>query len=106
MTRWASPSTPLLANRFWRRSPTVAVAGAPSTPFIDWSLFARIILVSIVAGVALVVAFSIGLAALSFARGVGRSGAARALGVTLTVLMGATIVGALLWGLELIVKKS
>lgn len=84
----------------------MAAGGASSTPFIDWSLLARIAIISIVAGVGLVVAFSIGLSALSFSRSKEHGGIARAGAWALTLLMGAVIVGALIWGLVLIVRKS
>jgi hypothetical protein len=81
-------------------------AAASSTPFIDWSLLARIAIVSIVAGVGLVTAFSIGVAALSFARNEGHGRVSRWGAQVLTLLMGAAIVAALVWGLVLIVRKS
>jgi Na+-driven multidrug efflux pump len=84
----------------------MAVSAPTSTPFIDWSLLGQIILISIVAGVGLVVAFSLGLAALSMARDQERANWVRRFGVALTGLMGVVIIVALLWGLELIVKKS
>lgn len=79
---------------------------ASSTPFIDWSLLAQIAIISIVAGVGLVIAFSIGLASLSFSRGEGHGRIARTGARVLALLMGAAIVGALVWGLLLIVRKS
>jgi hypothetical protein len=84
----------------------MAAGGASSTPFIDWSLLARIAIISIVTGVGLVVAFSIGLSALSFSRSHEHGGIARAGAWVVTLLMGAVIVGALIWGLVLIVRKS
>jgi hypothetical protein len=84
----------------------MAAGGASSTPFIDWSLLAQIAIISIVAGVGLVVAFSIGLAALSFSRSEEHGRIARMGAQALTLLMGAAIVGALVWGLVLIVRKS
>jgi hypothetical protein len=84
----------------------MAAVGASSTPFIDWSLLARIAIISIAAGVGLVAAFSIGLAALSFSRLEEKGRVARMGARALTLLMGAAIVGALIWGLVLIVRKS
>jgi hypothetical protein len=84
----------------------MAAGAASSTPFIDWSLLAQIAIISIAAGVGLVVAFSIGLASLSYSRGEEHGRFARMGARTLTLLMGAVIVGALVWGLVLIVRKS
>jgi hypothetical protein len=84
----------------------MAAAAAPSTPFIDWSLLGQIALISIAAGVGLVVAFSLGLSALSFSRNEAHGRLTRVGAQALTVLMGATILGALVWGLVLIVRKS
>jgi len=78
----------------------------PPAPFVDWGLMGKIALVSIIAGVGLVVAFSIGLAALSVARANHRSAPLRVVSVVLSVAMVAVVVGALVWGLELIVHKS
>jgi hypothetical protein len=61
---------------------------------------------SLGAGVGLVAAFSIGLAALSFSRREENRRIARMGARALTLLMGAAIVGALIWGLVLIVRKS
>jgi hypothetical protein len=79
--------------------------GASSTPFIDWSLLVQIALISIAAGVGLVAAFSLGLAGLSYSRDAGRSRIVRTGAKALALLMGAAIVGALVWGLVLIVQK-
>jgi hypothetical protein len=84
----------------------MAAGGASSTPFIDWSLLGRIALISIAAGVGLVIAFSLGLAALSYSRNDEHSRIARFGAQALTLLLGAVIVGALIWGLVLIVRKS
>jgi hypothetical protein len=84
----------------------VATTTPPATPFIEWGLLGHIVWVSIVAGVGLVVLFSLGLAALSRARSGERSGASRKAALIFAVLMGVLIVGALVWGLVLIVKKS
>ncbi|HEY5093071.1 MAG TPA: hypothetical protein VII60_07375 [Acidimicrobiales bacterium] len=84
----------------------MAAGGASSTPFIEWSLLARIAIISIAAGVGLVVAFSIGLAALSYSRSEENGRIARMSARALTLLMGAIIVGALIWGFVLIVRKS
>jgi hypothetical protein len=84
----------------------MAAGAASSTPFIDWSLLAQIAIISILAGVGLVVAFSIGLSALSFSCGEARGRLARMGALAVTLVMGAAIVGALIWGLVLIVRKS
>jgi hypothetical protein len=84
----------------------MAAGGASSAPFIDWSLLARIAIISIAAGVGLVVAFSIGLAALSFSRSEEHGRIARTGAWVVTLLIGAAIAGALIWGLVLIVRKS
>jgi hypothetical protein len=84
----------------------MAAGGASSTPFIDWSLLGQIALISIAAGVGLVVAFSVGLAALSYSRNDVHGRVARFGAQIVTLLMGAAIVGALIWGLILIVRKS
>ncbi|MEO9181716.1 MAG: hypothetical protein ABI298_08725 [Acidimicrobiales bacterium] len=78
----------------------------PATPFIAWGLLSHIVWVSLVAGVGLVAVFSLGLAALSMARGEQRSAASRGAALVCAVFMGAVIVVALGWGLVLIVKKS
>jgi hypothetical protein len=84
----------------------VATTPPTSTPFIEWGLLGHIVWVSIVAGVGLVVVFSLGLAALSVARAEDRSGVSRFVAKVAAVAMGLVIVGALVWGLVLIVKKS
>jgi hypothetical protein len=84
----------------------VATTTPPATPFIEWGLLIHIVWVSIVAGVGLVVLFSLGLAALSTARDDERSGASRATAMVFAVVMGLMIIAALVWGLVLIVKKS
>jgi hypothetical protein len=83
----------------------VATTSSIPTPFIDWSLLGRVVVYSVVIGVGLVVAFSFGLAALSLARGTGRSALVRVTGSLVSVAMAAAIAGALVWGLILIVKK-
>jgi hypothetical protein len=75
------------------------------TPFIDWPLLGRVVVYSVVIGVGLVVAFSFGLAALSLARGTGRSALVRVTGSLVSIAMAAAIATALVWGLVLIVKK-
>jgi hypothetical protein len=84
----------------------MAAGGASSTPFIDWPLLGRIALVSVAAGVGLVVAFSIGLWALSNSRKDANGRMTRMGALVLALLMGAAIVAALIWGLLLIVRKS
>jgi hypothetical protein len=106
MTRSASLSRAPRANQSWPRREPVAAGGASSTPFIDWSLLARIAIISIAAGVGLVAAFSIGLAALSFTRNEENGRLARMGARALALLMGAAIVAALVWGFVLIVRKS
>lgn len=77
-----------------------------ATSFIDWSLLGHVVLVAVIAGVGVVVAFSIGLVALSFARDTERRPYVRTLGVTLTLMMSGALAWALWWGFELITKKS
>ncbi len=79
---------------------------APSTPFVDWSLLGRVFLISLAAGVGMVVLFSIGLATLSLAREGGRSSLQRTTAKTVSLAMGAAIVSALVWGLALILQKG
>jgi hypothetical protein len=73
---------------------------------VDWPLLGRVVLVAVLAGVGVVVAFSVGLAALSFARDTARPLVVRILGVVVAVVMTGALVGALWWGFELITKKS
>ncbi|HEV3187720.1 MAG TPA: hypothetical protein VGZ04_06695 [Acidimicrobiales bacterium] len=77
-----------------------------ATSLIDWSLLGHVVLVAVLAGVGVVVVFSIGLAALSTARDTGRPTFARILGVTLAVVTTGALAWALWWGFELITKKS
>lgn len=84
----------------------MATTAPPVTPFIAWGLLGHIVWVSIVAGVGLVVVFSLGLAALSMARGGQRNIASRGAALACAMLMGVVIVAALGWGLFLIVRKS
>ena len=77
-----------------------------ATSFVDWSLLGHVILVAVLAGVGVVVAFSIGLVALSFARDTGRRLLIRILGVVLAVAMTGVLAWALWWGFDLITKKS
>ena len=81
-------------------------AATTSTPFVDWGLLGKVVLVSIIAGVGIVVAFSIGLAAMSVARADNRSSPLRATGAVVTAVMVGVMVWALIWGLELILNKS
>jgi hypothetical protein len=83
-----------------------ATAASASTSFVDWGLLGKVVFVSLIAGVGLVVAFSIGLTAVSLARADQRSTPVRALGAALSVVMVGVIVWAMIWGLELIVNKS
>ena len=83
----------------------MATTSSTPTPFIDWSLLGHVVVYSVVIGVGLVVAYSFGLAALSLARGTGRSALVRVTGSLVSVAMVAAIAGALVWGLVLIVKK-
>ena len=84
----------------------LASAATTSTPFIDWGLLGKVVLVSTIAGVSLVVAFSIGLAAVSVARADHHAAPLRALGALISLAMVAVMLGALIWGLELILNKS
>jgi hypothetical protein len=77
-----------------------------ATSLVDWSLLGHVVLVAVIAGVGVVVAFSIGLVALSFARDGERRLYARTLGVTLALVMSGVLAWALWWGFELITKKS
>lgn len=83
----------------------MATTSTIATSFIDWSLLGQVVVISIAVGVGLVVAFSFGLAALSLARGPGRSTMVRVAGSVVFSAMVATIAGVLIWGLILIVKK-
>jgi hypothetical protein len=83
----------------------MAATSSSPAPFIDWSLLGHVVVYSVVIGVGLVVAFSFGLAALSLARGTGRSALVRVTGSIVSVVMVAAIASALVWGLILIVKK-
>lgn len=80
---------------------TVSVA-----PFVDWSLLGRVFLISLAAGVGMVVLFSIGLATLSLARDGERSAVQRLSAKTVSLVMALAIVTALVWGLVLILKKG
>lgn len=77
-----------------------------SSSLVDWPLLGRIVLASVLAGVGLVVAFSLALAGLSFARDRGRRRAVRYAGVAMLVVMGAVILGALGWGFAVIINKG
>ncbi len=77
-----------------------------ATSLVDWSLLGHVVLVAVLAGVGVVVAFSIGLVALSFARDTGRRLLIRILGVVLAVVMTGVLAWALWWGFDLITKKS
>jgi hypothetical protein len=76
-----------------------------AAPFVNWPLLGNVVLTSVIIGVGLVVAFSVGLAALSVARGTQRTALERASGSVVTFLMGAAITASLVWGLVLIIKK-
>jgi protein-S-isoprenylcysteine O-methyltransferase Ste14 len=77
-----------------------------ASSLIDWSLLGHVVLVAVIAGVGVVITFSIGLAALSFARDTKRPSYARLLGVVLAVVTTGALAWALWWGFELITKKS
>lgn len=77
-----------------------------ATPLVDWTLLGHVVLVAVLAGVGVVVAFSIGLAALSFARDTNRTRFTRSLGVAVAVVMTGALAWALWWGFELITNKS
>lgn len=64
------------------------------------------IVVSVLGGVGLVIAFSIGLAALSFARDGTRSRFIRRASVAVALAMTGVLAWALWWGFELITHKS
>jgi multisubunit Na+/H+ antiporter MnhB subunit len=77
-----------------------------ATLLVDWTLLGHVVLAAVLAGVGVVVAFSIGLAALSFARDTNRSRFTRSLGVAVAVVMTGVLAWALWWGFELITNKS
>ena len=77
-----------------------------SAPFIDWGLLGKVVLVSTIAGIGLVIAFSIGLAAVSVARADHHSSPLRAAGAVVSLVMVAVMLWALIWGLQLILNKS
>ena len=77
-----------------------------ATPLVDWSLLGHVVLAAVLAGVGVVVAFSIGLAALSFARDTNRPLFTRSLGVAVAVVMTGVLAWALWWGFELMTHKS
>ena len=78
----------------------------PVAPFVNWSLLGRVFLISLGAGVGMVILFSIGLATLSLARDDGRSALQRMSARTVSTVMALAIVTALVWGLVLILKKG
>ena len=72
----------------------LAAATTTTAPFVDWGLMGKIALVSTIAGVGIVVAFSVGLAALSIARADHRSAPVRVMSVVVSVAMVAVMVWA------------
>ena len=83
----------------------MATTSSTPTPFINWALLGHVVVISLAIGVGLVVAFSLGLAALSLARGTGRSMLVRVSGSVVSVVMMAAIAASLVWGLVLIINK-
>lgn len=77
-----------------------------ATPLVDWSLLGHVVLAAVLAGVGVVVAFSIGIAALSFAHDTNRPRFTRSLGVAVALVMTGVLAWALWWGFELITNKS
>jgi hypothetical protein len=77
-----------------------------ASPLIDWSLLGHVVLVAMLAGVGVVVAFSLGLVALSIARDAKRRQLPRIAGVCVVVVMTGVLVWALWWGFQLITNKS
>lgn len=77
-----------------------------AVPLVDWSLLGRVVVASVLGGVGLVIAFSIGLAALSFARDVTRSRFIRRASVAVALAMTGVLAWALWWGFELITHKA
>jgi hypothetical protein len=73
---------------------------------VDWSLLGQVILVAVLAGVGVVVVFSLGLVAVSFARDQRRRRFTRNVGVGVAVVMSGALGWALWWGFELITNKS
>ncbi len=83
----------------------MATTTTVAAPFVNWPLLGNVVLTSVIIGVGLVVAFSVGLAGLSVARGTQRTVLARVSASLVTVLVGAAIVASLVWGLILIIRK-
>ena len=81
-------------------------ATTPAAPFVNWALLGRVFLISLAAGIGMVVLFSIALATLSLARDGGRSARQRMSAKTVSLVMALAIVTALVWGLVLILKKG
>lgn len=77
-----------------------------ATSLVDWSLLGHVVLVAVLTGVGVVVVFSIGLVALSYARDTGRRHLVRILAVALAVVMSGVLAWVLWWGFEIITKKS
>jgi hypothetical protein len=77
-----------------------------SASLVDWPLLGHVVLIAVLAGVGVVVAFSLGLLALSFARDVKRRNVVRAVAVAVAVAMTGVLAGSLVWGFYLITKKS
>jgi hypothetical protein len=79
---------------------------ATSSPLIDWSLLVHVVLYSLVAGVGVVAAFSIGLVGLSYARNEGRPQTQRTASLLVAVMAAGVLVAALWWGFVLITNKG
>jgi Na+-translocating ferredoxin:NAD+ oxidoreductase RnfA subunit len=77
-----------------------------ASPLVDWSLFGHVVLVALLAGVGVVIAFSLGLVALSIVRDAQRRLPLRIAGVVIAVVMTGLLVWALWWGFQLITNKS
>jgi cell division protein FtsX len=77
-----------------------------STTYVDWPLLGQVVLVSILAGVGIVVAFSLLLVGLSVVRDVAKKKYLRVASAVLTVVTLGVIVWALVEGLLLILNKS
>jgi threonine/homoserine/homoserine lactone efflux protein len=77
-----------------------------ASSLVDWSLLGQVVLIAVLAGVGVVVVFSLGLAAVSFARDQRRRRFTRNVGVAVAVVMTGALGWALWWGFELITNKS
>jgi hypothetical protein len=82
------------------------VSVTTASPLIDWSLLGRVALYSLVAGVGVVIVFSLGLVGLSVARSEELGRAQRAASVFVSVIATSALAAALWWAFVLITNKS